>query len=375
MIYLDHAASTQASKEVLESFQKTCINYPGNTNSYHKLGIESKNLMDTATKQIADLLKVKTSEIIYTSSSSESNNLAIKGIALKYQNRGKHIITTGLEHSSIYGPLNYLQTIGFEVEFVEIDENGKVNIKDLENKLRDDTILVSICSVNSELGVIQPIEEIAKKIKEHPKCFFHSDMTGSMGKINIPIENIDLITFSPHKFHGLTGTGCLIKKENIELVPLIHGGKSTTIYRSGTPALPLIVAFAKALRIALENLEQNYEHVQTINKYVRQELNKIDGITINTPNDSVPFVLNFSIEGVKPETFVHALEEEEIYISTQTACSIKGTMSQAIYNLTKDEERAKRSIRISFDGSTTKEEIDIFLNSLKNNYRKLKLKS
>ena len=375
MIYLDHAASTQVSKEVLESFQKTCINYPGNPNSYHKLGIESKNLMDTATKQIADLLKVKTNEIIYTSSSSESNNLAIKGIALKYQNRGKHIITTRLEHSSIYGPLNYLQTIGFEVEFVQIDENGKVDLKDLENKLREDTILVSICSVNSELGVIQPIEEIAKKIKEYPKCFFHSDMTGSMGKINIPIENIDLITFSPHKFHGLTGTGCLIKKENIELVPLIHGGKSTTIYRSGTPALPLIVAFAKALRIALENLEQNYDHVKKINEYVREELNKIEGITINTPNDSAPFVLNFSLEGVKPETFVHALEEEEIYISTQTACSIKGTMSQAIYNLTKDEERAKRSIRISFDGSTTKEEIDIFLNSLKTNYRKLKLKS
>lgn len=375
MIYLDHAASTQVSKEVLESFQKTCINYPGNPNSYHKLGIESKNLMDTATKQIADLLKVKTNEIIYTSSSSESNNLAIKGIALKYQNRGKHIITTRLEHSSIYGPLNYLQTIGFEVEFVQIDENGKVDLKDLENKLREDTILVSICSVNSELGVIQPIEEIAKKIKEYPKCFFHSDMTGSMGKINIPIENIDLITFSPHKFHGLTGTGCLIKKENIELVPLIHGGKSTTIYRSGTPALPLIVAFAKALRIALENLEQNYDHVKKINEYVREELNKIEGITINTPNDSAPFVLNFSLEGVKPETFVHALEEEEIYISTQTACSIKGTMSQAIYNLTKDEERAKRSIRISFDGSTTKEEIDIFLNSLKTNHRKLKLKS
>lgn len=375
MIYLDHAASTKVSQEVLESFQKTCLNYPGNPNSYHKLGIECKNLMDTATKQMADLLNVKPDEIIYTSSSSESNNLAIKGIALKYQNRGKHIITTRLEHSSIYGPLNYLQTLGFEVEFVKTDQNGIVNLQDLENKLRKDTILVSICSVNSELGVIQPIEEIAEKIKKYPKCFFHSDMTGSMGKVRIPIDQIDLITFSPHKFHGLTGTGCLIKKENIELVPLIHGGKSTTIYRSGTPALPLIVACAKALRIALENLDKNYQHVQKLNNYLRQELRKIDGITINTPEHSVPFVLNFSIDGVKPETFVHALEEEEIYISTQTACSISGTMSQAIYNLTKDETRAKSSIRVSLDGTTTQEEIDIFLNSLKRNYRHLQLKS
>ena len=231
MIYLDYSATTPTSMEVLDTFNRVSKDFIGNPNSLHKLGVEAKKLEEEATRQIATLLHVKEDEIIYTSGSSESNNLAIKGIALKYQNRGKHILTTSLEHSSIYGPIGYLQKLGFTVEFLNTDEHGIVDIDDLKQKLKEDTILVSIASVNSETGLRQPVEEIGLLLKDYPKCFFHVDMTQSIGKINIPFDNIDLASFSGHKIYGIKGIGCLVKKENIELEPIIHGGKSTTKYR------------------------------------------------------------------------------------------------------------------------------------------------
>ena len=173
MIYLDYSATTPVDDQVLESYIQTTKNIIGNPNSLHKLGLEAKMLIEAATNQIANILNLKPSEIIYTSGASESNNTAIKGICLKYQNRGKHIITTKLEHSSVEEPLNYLKNQGFEVEYVKLDDNGQVNLEDLEQKIREDTILVTITSINSELGVKEPIEEIAKIVKKHPKTFFH----------------------------------------------------------------------------------------------------------------------------------------------------------------------------------------------------------
>ena len=182
MIYLDYSATTPVDKRVLDTFSKVCLEYPGNSNSLHSLGVKSKSLEDHATEKISEMLGVKPSEIIYTSGASESNNTAIKGICLKYQNRGKHIITTYLEHSSIIAPLNYLTDMGFEVDFVKIDDNGLVDLEDLKRLMRDDTILVSICMVDSEIGLRQPIKEIAKILKEYPKCYFHVDMTQALGK-------------------------------------------------------------------------------------------------------------------------------------------------------------------------------------------------
>ena len=252
MIYLDYSATTPVDKSVLESFNKATLDYPGNPNSIHALGVKSNELVNAATKQISKILGVLPSEIIYTSGSSESNNTAIKGICEKYQNRGKHIITTKYEHSSIYGPISYLQRHGFEVDFVETDSYGRVDIESLKSLLRDDTILVSITSVNSEIGIINPIEEIGKLLKDYPKVFFHVDMTQSIGKYKIDLENVDLASASAHKIFGIKGIGLLIKKEKILLEPLIHGGKSTTVYRSGTPAVALIVSLAKALRLINE---------------------------------------------------------------------------------------------------------------------------
>lgn len=371
MIYLDYSATTPVSEEVLESFCKVSRKYIGNPNSLHRLGTEANEMINKATNQIAEILKVKPSEIIYTSGSSESNNLAIKGIAMKYKNRGNHIITTPLEHSSINGPLNYLMDNGYEVDFVELDENGMVNIDNLKSLIKDTTILVSINSVNSEIGLRQPIEEIGKLLKQYPKTFFHVDMTQSIGKINIPLDNVDLMSFSAHKIYGIKGVGCLIKKENINLEPLIHGGKSTTIYRSGTPAIGLICSISKALRLATENLEKKYEHVKELNNYLRENLKKYNKVFINSNEKSIPFVLNMSVIGIKPETLLHALEEDEIYISTQSACSSNTTISKAVYNLTKSEERAGSSVRVSISYLTTKEEIDKLLESFDKTYKRL----
>lgn len=371
MIYLDYSATTPVNKEVLDSFSKACLEYPGNPNSLHSLGTKSNNMINAAISQIAKILNVKNEEIIFTSGSSESNNLAIKGIALKYQNRGKHIITTPFEHSSIYGPISYLQTLGFEFDFVEIKEDGTVDLDNLKSLLRDDTILVSINSVNSEIGIIQPIEEIGKILKEYPTCFFHVDMTQSIGKINIPLDNVDLMSFSAHKFFGLKGIGCLIKKEKILVEPLIHGGKSTTIFRSGTPALPLIVSLSKALRLATTDLDKHFTYVKELNNYVREHLSKYKNVYINSTEKCSPYVLNISILGVKPETFVHALERDEVYISTQSACSTANTSSKAVYALTKSEERAASSVRISLSYVTTYEELDLFFKVFDKCYNEL----
>ncbi len=374
MIYLDYSATTPVNDEVLDSFNKACKKYIGNPNSLHKLGFESNKIIQSATDQIANILRVNTNEIIYTSGASESNNLAIKGIALKYQNRGKHIITTNLEHSSIYGPLSYLQNIGFEIDFVNLDENGMVDLEHLKSLLREDTILVTIASVNSEIGLRQPIEEIGKLLKNYEKCFFHVDMTQSIGKTNIDLSNIDLVSFSSHKFYGMKGFGVLIKKNNIQLEPLIHGGKSTTIYRSGTPALPLIVSSSKALRLAYENIEDKYSYVSKINNYLIEKLNNIDGIVVNSNEYCIPHILNFSCLNIKPETMLHALEEHDIYISTQSACSSNTSKSRAVYALTRNEEISSHSLRVSLSHLTTKEEIDEFIVCLKMCLNELKLR-
>ena len=358
MTYLDYSATTPTNSEVLNTFVEVSNKYIGNPNSLHKLGVEANNLINAATKQIADLLNIKESEIIYTSGASESNNLVIKGICEKYQNRGKRIITTEFEHSSIFGPLTYLQKKGFEVVFVKTDEFGVVDIDSLKELLTDDTILVSICAVNSEIGIIQPINEIGLLLKEYNKCYFHVDMTQALGKINIDLTNIDLASFSAHKIYGIKGIGMLYKKESISLEPLIHGGKSTTVFRSGTPATALIASFSKAIRLALENLDEKYKYIESLNKTIKDNIPK--GVSINSNEYCIPNILNLSVVGIKPETMLHALEKYDIYISTQTACST-GSVSKSVYALTKDMEKAKSSIRISLSHLTKEEDINYFI--------------
>lgn len=371
MVYLDYSATTPVDSEVVRTFTKVCEDYWANPNSLHKEGVKANSLIDAATNQIANILGVKPSEIIYTSGASESNNMALKGICLKYQNRGKHIITTDFEHSSIYGPISYLQKQGFDVDFVKTLDNGKVDIEHLKSLIREDTILVSITAVNSEIGIIEPIEEIGVLLREYPKIFYHVDMTQSIGKMKINLKDIDLASFSAHKFFGVKGIGVLVKKENINIEPIIHGGKSTTIYRSGTPATPLIASISKALRLVNTDMDKHYSYVKDLNERVRKELSKYELVRINSPEDALPYILNISVLGVKPEVLLHALEEDDVYISTQTACSSKTDESKAVLALTKDSERSKSSVRISLSYKTTEEEINEFLKVFDKCYNRL----
>lgn len=371
MIYLDYSATTPVDDRVLDTFVKVTRDYIGNPNSLHELGVEAKKLIDASTKQIADILKVKESEVIYTSGASEANNMAIKGICFKYKNRGKHIITTTLEHSSVLEVFKYLESEGFEVSYAKLDENGVVDIDELKKIIRDDTILVSICSVNSEVGVRQPVEEIGLLLKDYPKLYFHSDVTQSIGKEKVDFTNIDLASFSGQKFYGMKGVGCLIKKESIILESLIHGGKSTTVFRSGTPATALIVSLAKAMRLAYENYEEKRRKVIELNNYLIDGLSKLN-IDINSNDKCIPHIVNLSLRNIKSETMLHALEKDNIYISTQTACS-QGNYSLAVFSVTNDKEKASRSIRISLSHLTTKEEIDKFIEIFKNNLDKLNI--
>lgn len=373
MIYLDNSATTMVDDRVLETFNKVCKNYPGNSNSLHSLGIKSKELEEYATEKISNLLGVKPSEVIYTSGASESNNTVLKGVASKYKNRGNNIITTPLEHSSVLETCKYLENKGFIIDYVKIKDNGLIDIEDLERLLTDNTILVSVAYVDSELGIKQDIDTIGKIVKKHPKCYFHVDATQAIGKIKVDPTNIDFISMSAHKIFGLKGIGLLIKKDNIVIDNLIHGGKSTTIYRSGTPALPLICSLMKALELIIPNIDKNYEYVSSLSNKIKDNLKKYDNIHINSTENSIPYIINFSVIGVKPETFIHTMEEEDIYLSTKSACSTSD-VSLSVDSIYHNREISMSSIRISLSYKNTEEEIDKFIKAFDKIYNKLVFK-
>lgn len=365
-IYLDYASNTPVDKDVLNTFNEITLKYFANPNSTHILGkVTNKKIQETTENIIKELSKKanldENMEIIYTSGSSESNNLAIKGIAKSYKENGKHIISTFLEHSSVSSPLTYLREQGYEIDIVNITNEGKVDLEHLKSLIRKDTILVSICYVDSEVGIVQPIEEIAKIVKEYPNCFFHVDCTQAVGKINIDLKNIDLISFAPHKFYGLNGFGALIKNKEIVLEPLINGGASTTIYRSGTPVIGQICALEKALEISFNNLEERKKYVKNINKKLRENLSKYKDVKINTISDENPFILNISVNGVKATEFKNKLEEYGVCISIKSACTITITPSRIVMAMTHDRKRALDSFRISLSHLVKESEINKFL--------------
>ena len=367
MTYLDYSATTKVDEEVLDSFIKA-TKYIGNPNSLHKLGVKTKHLIDASTNQIASILNIKPNEIIYTSGASESNNTIIKAME-KFKNRGKHIITTPLEHSLIYGPLKQLEEKGFTIEYVPL-KNGIIDIEKLENIITNDTILVTISMVNSETGIRQPIEQIGKLLKKYPKIIFHSDITQAVGKIKFDLTDVDAASFSAHKFFGFKGIGVLYKKENLNIEPLISGGKSTTNFRSGTPQTELIVSLAKALRLSYQNIDEDYQKVKKYNQILKTELQKYKDVSINSNEFSIPHILNISIKNIKPETMLHSLEEKDVYVSTQSACAT-GNASKAVLSLTNDIDKAKTSIRISISKKTTDKDIENFLKAFDESYKKL----
>lgn len=361
MVYLDYAASTPVDKRVLDKYYSTMLECFANPNSSHRLGLLAKEKIDKASLKIAKYFHIKPTEIIYTSGSSEANNLAIKGIAKRYKSYGKHILISSLEHNSIIASATSLQEEGFEIELIPVNNKGYIDIDILKEMIREDTILVSVTSVDSEIGLRQPIEEIAKIIKEKKHCFFHTDASQSIGKVDIDYEDVDLVTIAPHKFYGQLGIGLLIRKENVGLKPQIDGGKSTTIYRAGTPDVAGIVAVSEAIEIALSNLDNRYKYIKNISEIIKEKLKKYDGVVINNTTNSIPHTINFSLKGLKAQQVAKLFSDHEIYVSAKTSCCPVTTPSKLVYALTHDKSLATSSIRVSLSHLTTMDEVLEFL--------------
>ncbi|CDM68520.1 cysteine desulfurase [Clostridium bornimense] len=371
MIYLDYAANTPVDEEVLQVFCEASKAYLGNPNSSHKLGRDAKGAIDAATENISNLLNAKERDIIYTSSGTEANNLAIKGVAKAYRSYGKHIITTYLEHSSVTAAMVDLQNQGYEIDFVDVLSDGTIDLDHLEELIRKDTILVSICYVGSEVGIIQPIDQVSKVISKYENCFLHVDATQALGKMNIDMNNMDLVTFTAHKFYGLNGSGVVIKKKEIRMEPIIHGGTSTTIFRSGTPDVAMILATEKAIDIAISNLDERYNYVKCLNNILRKEFLKYKEVLINSSEKASPYILNISIKGIKANRIQDELEKNGIYIATKAACCATNTVSKPVFAITKDRKRAMGAIRISLSHLVSEEDIKVFLEKFKKCYEKL----
>ena len=361
MIYLDYAANTPVEEEVLACFCQAARKFMGNANSQHSLGIAAKAEMERITISIAQLMDIKPEEIIYTSGATESNNLALKGLVAAQKKYGRHIISTPLEHSSVSSCLATLQQQGYVVDYVGLGIDGKVDLKALQTKLRPDTILVAVSAVDSELGTIQPVAEIATILQKFPQLRFHVDATQAMGKLEIPLAGIDTMSFAPHKFYGLCGSGVLYKRKGVELIPLIEGGSSTTRYRSGTPALALAAATEVALRLALLQRKDWLAAVAKKQAFLRSELSKYAKVRINSPLTGSPYILNLSVAGVRGENFQRLLNAKGVCVSVRSACSTAGKPSPAVLAVTGDYWNALSSWRISLSHLTTEAELEEFL--------------
>ena len=371
MIYLDYSANTPVDTRVLEQFcavERRCI---GNANSHHQAGSAAKAEIDAATIKIASLLGVQPAEIIYTSGASEANNFALKGLARLSRYAGRHIISTPLEHSSVSGTLTALQEQGYEIDLLDVKQDGTVDLEHLKDLLRPDTICVAITLVDSELGVVQPVQEIAAILKAYPHCHLHVDATQAVGKIPVSFEGVDTMSLTAHKFYGLNGIGLLIKRRNLALEPLIHGGESTTIYRSGTPTVALASSLACALDLAVTDLPGRVDHVAKLNAELRAALSTYPLVRINSPEHAVPHVLNLSVRNVKGTVFQRELDAKGVCVSVKSACSSDGLPSRAVFAVSRDRRNALSSWRISLSHLTTEDEIKAFLQAFDVCYREL----
>lgn len=371
MIYLDYSANTPVDPLVLERFCQTERFFIGNANSLHSAGVAARAEMARVTESIASMLHVHPSELIYTSGASEANNLALKGIAQISRHLGTHIISTALEHSSVSGCLTALQEQGYTIDLVDIKKDGTLDLDHLQQLLRQDTVLVAISAVDSELGVVQPVAKIAQILREYPNCRLHVDATQAMGKIDVSFSGVDTMSFTAHKFYGLNGCGILFKRKGLAIEPLIHGGASTTVYRSGTPTVALSASIELALRIALSEQNTRKQVVAEHNAILRAALSAYERVRINSPQSAIPHILNLSVLGIKATTFQKALDGQGVCVSVKSACSSDALPSRAVFAVSRDRKHALSSWRISLSHLTTTQEIRAFLTAFDRCYTAL----
>ncbi len=374
MIYLDNAATTQPEPAVLDTFNKVNETFWANPHSLHKIGERAEQLLEQARSQVAEILGGSDYRAIFTSGATESNNLVIRGIAEFHKARGNHFVTTNSEHPSVENVLTYLESHGASVTRIPVGTDGTVTVDQVRDSITDKTVLVSIMMVNNESGAINPIREIANMMKSQ-RALFHVDAVQGIGKLPFSLKDspVDFLSLSAHKFHGLKGSGVLVMHERQRLVSQMIGGGQEFDLRSGTADVPRAAAFAKALRLATENLPAKLTEVTRLNGILRASLIQFEGVVINSPENGSPYICNCSVEGIRPETVLHGLVQQDIFISTVSACSSKKTeLSPIILALTKDESRAAHSVRISLSHRTTEQEIRRFLEVFESTIRTLR---
>lgn len=363
MIYFDNSATTKPLDACVETYTKVATNYFGNPSSLHGYGAKVSELHEQARILVAGMLGVLPEEIIFTSGGTESNNMALKGVADFYRGRGKHIITTTIEHPSIQNTMQHLETQGFEITRLPVNATGIISVEDLKTALREDTILVSVMHVNNEVGSLQPIQAIADLLKTREQTFFHVDNVQGLTKVALDVAGVDLVSISGHKIHGLNGTGVLIKKKRVSLLPLLDGGGQEFGLRNGTENTAGVVAFAKALRIGLENQEAHVVDLEAIRNYLLDSLAEIPEVSIHTDKkQAAPHICCFSVVGHRGEVLVHALEEYEVYVSTTSACSSRAKLaSSTLKAMRVTDEEAVGAVRVSLSYQNTMAEAERFI--------------
>jgi cysteine desulfurase len=369
--YFDNSATTRCSRPVAELMQQILMEDYGNPSSLHMKGVVAEKYIKTATEQIARALKVAEKEIIFTSGGTESNNLALIGTALANARAGKHIITSSIEHASVYNPLIFLEEMGYEVTYLPVDHRGVISLDALEQALRPDTILVSLMQVNNEIGTIEPIEAAAKLIHEkNPKTLIHVDAIQSFGKLRIYPRRlgIDMLSVSGHKIHGPKGIGFLYVKEKTKIKPIIHGGGQQKNMRSGTENVAGIAGLGLAVELLYTDFDEKIDRLYELREYLKAGMQALEGTVVNGAEgrDAAPHILSVSFEGIRAEVLLHALEEQHIYVSTGSACSsnhpaISGTLKA----IGVAQDLLDSTIRFSLSVDSTKEEADYVLETLK----------
>ncbi|ACL70950.1 cysteine desulfurase family protein [Halothermothrix orenii] len=370
-IYLDNSATTRPLPEVVSQVEEVLTTNYGNPSSLHNKGLSAEKILKEARQTIAGKLNVKPDEIIFTSGGTESNNLALKGTAYLYKNRGRHLITTKIEHASVIDTFKALEDEGFEVTYLKPDKRGIISLEELKRSIRDDTILISIMHINNELGSLQPIAEAGSIIKDiNKKTIFHVDAVQSFGKVLIkPADwNIDLLTISAHKVHGPKGVGALYKRKNLDIKPLLNGGGQEDGLRSGTENIPGIAGFIPAVKALPDFNERN-----TFNRKLDRLKNhlidmikeKLPDVRLNTPEQSAPHIVNISIPRVKGEVVVHSLEAKGIYVSTGSAChSREREKSHVLRAIGLPSELIDGTIRISLSEYNTETDLNTAVKTL-----------
>ena len=369
--YFDNSATTRVFDSVKDVVVKVMTEDYGNAAAKHLKGVEAENYIKEARSIIAKTLKVQDKEILFTSGGSESNNMALIGTAQAYKRAGNHIISSNIEHASVYRPLEYLEEQGFEVTYLPVDHQGHIDLKELEGALRPETILVSIMYVNNEIGSVEPIEEISKVIKKkNPDTLLHVDAIQAYGKLEIypKRQGIDLMSVSGHKLHGPKGVGFLYIGEGVKIKPLIYGGGQQKGLRSGTENVPGVAGLGEAVKEVFTNHQEKLDNLYGLKDYFMTRIQELDGVWLNSQpgQESAPQIVSVSFEGIRSEVLLHALEEKGIYVSSGSACSINHPgVSGALKGIGVKKELLDGTLRFSFGLFNTREEIDYAMEALK----------